>query len=266
MYPRIFTTPFFVLHTFGVLLAAAYVAAFWWLMRSARREGLNPERATGLATWVILGAIIGAKALMVLRSLPQYLENPSDIWSLSTIQSAGDFYGGFIGALIAAMVFFALNRDIPRWKIADLCGPAIALGQGIGRIGCFMAGDDYGSPTNLPWAVVFTYPDAAEIGGAPLGVPLHPVQIYESLACFGLFCFLAWLSRRKSFDGQIILSYSALYAIARFLLEYVRGDSDRGFVFGELLSTSQLIAAAILMIAIPLYLKRKHASASVAGR
>ena len=266
MFPRVFTTPYFVLHTFGVLLAAAYVAALWWLMRGARRDGINPERATGLATWVILGAIFGAKALMVLRSLPQYLKNPSDLWSLSTIQSAGDFYGGFIGALIAAMIFFALHRDVPRWKIADLCGPAIALGQCIGRIGCFMAGDDYGSQTNLPWAVTFSHPDAAEIGGAPLGVPLHPVQMYESLICLGVFFFLVWLSRRKRFDGQIILAYSVLYAVARFLLEYVRGDGDRGFVFGGLLSTSQLIAVAVMLISIPLFLKRKYSTSPASGR
>jgi len=257
MFPRVFTTDHFVLHTFGIFLAAAYLAALYWLMRGVRREGLNPERATALGMWVIIGAILGAKALMVLRSLPVYLENPSDLWSLGTIQSAGDFYGGFIGALIAAMIFFARHPDVPRWRMADLCGPAIALGQAIGRIGCFMAGDDYGSPTNLPWAVAFTHPDAAEIGGAPLGVPLHPVQIYESLICLGLFFFLVWLARQKKFDGQIILAYSIIYAIARFLLEYVRGDADRGFIFGGLLSTSQVIAMVVLLICVPLFVSRK---------
>jgi phosphatidylglycerol---prolipoprotein diacylglyceryl transferase len=257
MFPRVFTTPYFVLHTFGVFLAAAYLAALWWLMRGVRREGMNTERAAGLGMWVVIGAIVGAKALMVLRSLPQYLANPSDFWSLATIQSAGDFYGGFIGALMAAMIFFARNPEIPRWRMADLCGPAIALGQAVGRIGCFMAGDDYGSPTNLPWAVTFTHPDAAEIGGAPLGVPLHPVQIYESLLCFGLFFFLVWLTRRKRFDGQIILVYSGLYATLRVLLEFVRGDEDRGFVLGGLLSTSQAIAIAIVIICVPMLLLRR---------
>jgi phosphatidylglycerol:prolipoprotein diacylglycerol transferase len=258
MFPRVFTTPYFVLHTFGVFLAAAYLAALWWLMRGVRREGLNAERAAGLGMWVVIGAILGAKALMVLRSLPDYLANPPDLWSLATIQSAGDFYGGFIGALMAAAIFFIRNPGIPRWQIADLCGPAIALGQGIGRIGCFMAGDDYGSPTSLPWAVAFTHPDAAEIGGAPLGVPLHPVQLYESILCFGLFFFLVWLTRRKRFEGEIILAYSVLYAIVRFLLEFLRGDADRGFIFGGILSTSQAIAVVIVVICIPLFcMKRK---------
>jgi phosphatidylglycerol:prolipoprotein diacylglycerol transferase len=258
MFPRIFSTQYFVLHTFGVFLAAGYLAALWWLMRSARREGIPAERTAGLTMWIILGAILGAKALMVLRAFPEYLANPSDFWSLATIQSAGDFYGGFIGALLAAAVYFARHPDVPRWQVADLCGPAIALGQAIGRIGCFMAGDDYGTPTNLPWAVAFHHPDAAEIGGAPLGVPLHPVQIYESLACLVLFFFLVWLARRKKFVGEVILAYSILYAIARFLLEHVRGDADRGFV--ALLSTSQLIAVVVLVICVPLFLTKSKSA------
>jgi phosphatidylglycerol---prolipoprotein diacylglyceryl transferase len=257
MFPRVFTTDFFILHTFGVFLAAAYLVALWYFMRGVRREGINAEHAAGLTVWIILGAILGAKTLMVLRSLPQYLSHPSDFWSLATIQSAGDFYGGFIGALFAALIFFMRHPEMPRWRIADLCGPAIAVGQAIGRIGCFMAGDDYGSPTGLPWAVVFHHPDAAEIGGAPLGVSLHPVQIYESLACLGLFFFLGWLWRRRKFDGQIILAYLILYAIARYLLEYVRGDADRGFIFGNVFSTSQFIAIMILAICIPLFLVRR---------
>ncbi len=257
MYPRLLTTPYFTLHTFGVFLAAAYLSALWWLLRGGRREGENPDRLVSLGLWCIVGAIVGAKALMIVRSLPEYFGNPSEIWSLSTLQSAGDFYGGFIGALLAAAWYFLRHRDMYFWSTADLCAPAIALGQAIGRIGCFMAGDDYGKPTSLPWAVTFRDPDAAQIGGAPLGVPLHPVQIYESLVCLALFLFLVRLARKKKFDGQVILSYTLLYAAARFLLEYLRGDADRGFVFGGLLSTSQLIAVIFMFLSIGLYLMRR---------
>jgi phosphatidylglycerol:prolipoprotein diacylglycerol transferase len=256
MHPRLITTPYFVLHTFGVFLAAAYLAALWWLMGGARREGVDSERAAGLGLWAIIGAVLGAKALMVLRFLPDYLANPADLWSLATLQSAGDFYGGFFGALIASLLFFARHREIPRWRMADLCGPAIALGQAIGRIGCFMAGDDYGRPTGVPWAVVFRDPEATEIGGTPLGVSLHPVQLYESLACLGLFLFLVWLARHKRFDGEIILAYSILYAVTRFLLEYLRGDMDRGLVFGGLFSTSQFAAIVVVVVCMPLFVLR----------
>ena len=112
MYPRLLTTPYFTLHTFGAFLAIAYLSALWWLLRSGRREGGDPERLISLGLWCIVGAIIGAKALMILRSLPEYVANPSDLLSLSTLQSAGDFYGGFIGALIASAWFFSHHKEM----------------------------------------------------------------------------------------------------------------------------------------------------------
>ena len=260
MHPRLLTTPFFTVHTFGLLLASAYMAAFWWLTREGRREGLDVDDLTSLGFWAIAGAIIGAKALMIVRELPDYAAAPFEMFSLSVLASAGDFYGGFIGALIASAIFFRRHPRLPFWRAADLCGPAIALGQAIGRVGCFMAGDDYGRPTHLPWAVTFTDPDAARIGGAPLGVPLHPVQLYESMVCLVLFAGLVRIRRHKRFDGEVILAYTLLYAIARFVLEFFRGDADRGFVFGGLLSTSQFIAVILGPVAIALWLVRRRSA------
>jgi phosphatidylglycerol:prolipoprotein diacylglycerol transferase len=258
MYPRLLTTPFFTVHTFGLLLASAYLAALWWLIRGGRREGLDADALSSLGFWAIGGAISGAKALMILRDFREYAAAPSELFSLSVLASAGDFYGGFIGALIASAIFFRRHPELPVWRTADLCGPAIALGQAIGRVGCFMAGDDYGGPTGRPWAVTFTDPDAARIGGAPLGVPLHPVQLYESIVCLALFAVLVHLSRRKRFDGQVILAYTALYAVARFVLEFFRGDADRGFVFGGSLSTSQFIALILGPAAVVLWFVRRR--------
>jgi phosphatidylglycerol:prolipoprotein diacylglycerol transferase len=241
MHPRLLTTPFFTFHTFGLLLAAAYLTAYWWLTREGRREGLDVDALGSLGFWAIAGAVVGAKVLMIVRDLPVYVAAPSEIFSRSTLTSAGDFYGGFLGALVASAIFFW--RD-PR--------------QAIGRIGCFMAGDDYGRPTNLPWGVAFTDPDAASIGGAPLGVPLHPVQLYESLVCAILFVVLLQITRRKKFDGEVILAYTFLYGVARFVLEFFRGDADRGFVFGGPLSTSQFIAAILVPVAAVLWVVRRR--------
>jgi phosphatidylglycerol---prolipoprotein diacylglyceryl transferase len=252
VYPRLLTTSFITIHTFGVLLAAAYLAALGWLVRGAKREGLNADAMMSLGGWAIVGAIVGAKALMIMRSLPDYLATPSELWSLSLLTSAGDFYGGFIGGVVASIMFFWRHPRLPFWPSADLCAPAIALGQAIGRIGCLMAGDDYGRASSVPWAVVFTDPEAARIGGVPLHVPVHPVQLYESIVCLAIFVFLVRLGRRKRFDGQVILAYTMLYAMARFVLEYFRGDADRGFVFDGALSTSQLIG--IIMFALSLIL------------
>jgi phosphatidylglycerol:prolipoprotein diacylglycerol transferase len=257
MHPRLITTPYFTLYTFGVLLALAYMAALWWVMRGARRERMNTDRIITLCLWAIVGAILGAKAMLILRNLPEYMAHPRELLSLATIQSAGDFYGGFIGALLAIGLYFLKRHKLSFWPVADLCGPAIALGQAIGRIGCFMAGDDYGkAATHLAWAVTFTDPDAAGIGGAPVGMPLHPVQLYESGACFLIFLFLVWLSRKRKFTGEIILSYALLYAAARFGLEYFRGDVDRGFVFHGMFSISQFIAIIIAALSVVLMFVR----------
>ena len=258
MHPRLWVTPYFTLHTFGLLLAVAFLAAMWWVVRAARRDVLMPDQLMSLIVWAIVGGLLGAKLLLILRSLPEYLAQPSHFEWFSLLESAGDFYGGFLGALAACAFYFWRHPELPVWRSADLCAPAIALGQSIGRIGCFMAGDDYGRPANVRWAIAFTDPDAYRIGGAPIGVPLHPVQLYESLVCFALFLFLAWLSRRKKFEGEIILSYTLLYAVARFLLEYFRGDTDRGLVFGGALSTSQLIAVPLFLISLLLIIRRSQ--------
>jgi phosphatidylglycerol:prolipoprotein diacylglycerol transferase len=247
MHPILFRTPFFTIYTFGVLLAAAYLSALWWVVRSARRQGLDADEFMSLGTWAIVGALLGAKALLMVRAGADS----------SLLSSAGDFYGGFIGALIASAIFFRRHPRLPVWRAADICAPAIALGQAIGRLGCFMAGDDYGSRTNVPWGIVFTNPDAADIGGVPLGVKLHPVQLYESAVCLVLFAILVWLERRRHRDGDVIIAYTVLYAIARFVLEFFRGDADRGFVFGGALSTSQFIGLSMCIIAAAALVFRK---------
>jgi len=245
MHPRLLTTGHVVLHTFGVLMVAAFLAAIWWARRGARRQGIETGLVTGLSLWMIGGGLLGAKLFMVARKLLEQWPHPWQHLSPSLLGGVGDFYGGFLGGAAAAALYFRRHPALPAWRIADLFGPALALGQAVGRIGCLMAGDDYGRPTRLPWAVTFTDPEAAALGGAPLGVPLHPVQLYESLACLGLFFFLAWLARRRSFDGQVVLAYALGYAVSRFGLEYFRGDADRGFVFGGIFSTSQLVALLV---------------------
>jgi phosphatidylglycerol---prolipoprotein diacylglyceryl transferase len=257
MFPKLLSTPYFSLYTFGLFLAIAYLAALLWLLVEARRDGIDREKAAGLGLWAVIGAILGAKIFVMIRMFPEYAADPSRLWSITTIQSAGDYWGGFIGALIAAWIYFARYPELPRWRMADLCGPSIALGLAIGRVGNFMAGDSYGTRSDLPWAVVFRDPDAAIVSGVPLGVPLHPVQLYEAIACLALFFFLVRLAPRKRFDGQIILSYSLLYAVIRFLLEFVRGDADRGFIFYDLLSYPQFFALALFVICVPLYFKRR---------
>src|SRR5512143_814516 len=166
------------------------------------------------------------------------------------------FYGGFLLALFTGVWY--LNRfNMPLWKVADIIAPCIALGQAIGRLGCFSAGCRYGKPTDLPWGVTFTDPNSLAV----LGVPLHPTQIYESAGALTIFAFL-WLYRKKTtFEGQLFWLYVMLYSVLRFTIEFVRGDEVRGFVniASFTLSTSQAVAICAFLASVVMMNRLKRA-------
>ncbi|HLW79777.1 MAG TPA: prolipoprotein diacylglyceryl transferase [Terriglobia bacterium] len=245
MHPVLFHIGSFALPTYGVLLATALIAAVITVTRLGRREGLDTSRLLDFSTWIIVVALVGAKVLMILTDWDFYWRNPGQIFTWATLGAAGVFYGGFLAATLFAIWYIRLFK-LPLWKVFDVYAPAIALGQSIGRLGCFAAGCDYGRPTNSFLGVVFSN---ANLGGAPLGVHLHPTQVYESLATLTIFSILVWRYPHKSRDGEIFLLYLTLYAVARFFLEFLRGDEDRGFVFNHLFSTSQFIAILALVTA-----------------
>lgn len=253
MKPELFHIPLLgmSLHTYGVLLAAGFLLALWVGLREAKRAGIPRDPILDLWIVSLISGIVGAKLLLYLLDLDYYLENPGAI--LDGLRSAGVFYGGLIAA-IGACIFMVWKRGLPGWKIADAAAPAIALGQAVGRVGCFAAGCCYGKVTSLPWAVTFTDPKANEITGVPLAIPLHPSQLYMSLGNLILFAILLLLARRKSWDGQVFLWYILLYAVMRGLLEITRGD-PRGEVAG--VSTSQVIAAAAVVISLVLMARRR---------
>jgi phosphatidylglycerol:prolipoprotein diacylglycerol transferase len=149
--------------------------------------------------------------------------------------------------------------------VGDVLAPAIILGQAIGRWGCFAAGCCYGKPTSVPWAVTFTDPRANEVTGVPLNVPLHPSQLYLSLADFALFFILLAVAARKKFEGQVLLLYLILYAVLRGTLESFRGD-PRGELLG--LSTSQWLSILLGLVGVILYIWKstRGAAAGTAGR
>ena len=234
--------------TYGVLLATALIVALYTVVRLGRREGLDTGRLVDFSTWIIVTALLGAKVLMILTEWTFYSQNPGQIFSLATLEAGGVFYGGFIAATVFA-VWYVRNYKLPFWKVFDVYAPAIALGQSIGRLGCFSAGCDYGVPSNSFWAVTFSSEFSHQMTGVPLGVPLFPWQIVDSVTLLCLFGILIWRYKHKRRDGEIFLLYIVLYAVARFSLEFLRGDADRGFVFNHLLSTSQFIALLMLGLA-----------------
>lgn len=264
MHPILLKIGSFHLPTYGVLLALALVAAVVTVGKLGRREGLDPNRLLDFSTWLIVVGLVGAKVLMIVTDFSYYRQYPAEIVSWATIQAGGVFYGGFIAAVLFAAWYVKVHA-LPPLKVFDIYAPAIALGQSVGRLGCFSAGCDYGKPTHSFLAVVFTNPYAHEVTGVPLNQPIYPTQVLESLATFAIFGILLWAYRRKTRDGQIFLLYLTLYAVARFFLEFLRGDADRGFVLNGLLSTSQFIAILALIVAggLWLYLRRRPLLSSV---
>jgi phosphatidylglycerol:prolipoprotein diacylglycerol transferase len=266
MSPRLFTLPSFelfgrvigplTLHTYGVLLAIAFISGLWVASRQAKRSGLDGARVTDMAVYVLIAGLVGAKLLLVVVEWGFYARNPREL--LSILQSGGVFYGGLLGAIPVAW-WYARKHGLPAWRTADALAPAVVLGQAIGRLGCFSAGCCYGKPADVPWAVTFRDTYAARTVGTPIDTALHPTQIYESLATFAIFFLLLKLADRKRFDGQVTLAYVGLYAVVRFTIEFFRGDAVRGTVFGWL-STSQFIAALMLVgVALVLpYVARKN--------
>jgi phosphatidylglycerol:prolipoprotein diacylglycerol transferase len=260
MHPILFTVGSLRFPTYGALLVLAILGAICTVLRLGRREGLDSGQLLDFSTWLLLVALMGAKVLMVISDWGYYRQYPGEIFSRNTFLAGGVFYGGFIAAVLFAAWYIRLHH-LPFWKVVDVYAPAIALGQSVGRIGCFAAGCDYGKPATSAWSVVFRDPFSHEVSGVPLGIPLHPTQLYESLATFLIFALLLWRYSRKSRDGEIFVLYLALYAVARFFLEFLRGDEDRGFVFHHLLSTSQFVAILALAVALgmALTLRRKPA-------
>jgi phosphatidylglycerol:prolipoprotein diacylglycerol transferase len=257
MHPRLLTLPVpefnllglhfgptITLHTYGLLLAIAFIAGLWVASREAKRQGLDAGRVTDMAIWVLIAGLIGAKVLLVLVDFHYYQRSPRELWSI--FQSGGVFYGGLIGGALVAW-WYARRHGLAGWSTADALAPGVVLGQAIGRLGCFAAGCCWGKPTSLPWAVTFTDVYASRAVGTPMDTPLHPSQLYESGAAFLIFAFLLWLLPRKRFNGQVTLAYVALYSAVRFGLEFLRGDPERGSWFGGALSTSQVIAIVLLL-------------------
>ncbi len=251
MYPKILELGPITIHTYGLLLAAAFIAGIWITSRNARKEGISADSIWNMGLVVIFSALVGAKILLLLSDYQYYSQNLREIFSLSTLRSTGVYYGGLLLALGSA-IWYLIKKRLPAWIMADLAAPGIALGQAIGRIGCLSAGCCYGKPTHMPWGITFTSQYAYENVGVPLNIPLHPTQIYESVGAFCLFAFLMWRLSKKHIAGQILLEYLALYALLRFAIEFFR-DDDRGFVLYGLLSTSQFIAILTFLGSVAAY-------------
>jgi phosphatidylglycerol:prolipoprotein diacylglycerol transferase len=235
------------IHWYGVMMAIAFIAGIWTASRRGLREGINPEKILDIGPWLIVGTIIGARALHVATYWhEEFADKP--IWEIFAVWHGGlVFYGGLIGATLAGIIYAKL-KHIALWKLADVLAPSIALGYVFGRIGCLLNGCCYGRECSLPWAIHFppgheTYPNG-----------VHPTQIYDSLLNLVLYIGLAWLYRRKKFDGQVFATYLLCYAVTRSIVESFRGDYSPIHIHGALhLTPGQLVSIGIFAVGIGLW-------------
>jgi phosphatidylglycerol:prolipoprotein diacylglycerol transferase len=262
------------IHWYGVMIALAFLAGLWTATRRARRENISAEKIADVTLWLMVGAIAGARFVYVTTYWrEEFASQP--FREVFMIQHGGlVFYGGFIGAAIAGFIYIRWKK-MPLWKTVDVLAPSVALGSVFGRIGCLLNGCCYGRPTDLPWAIQFPNGSSAWsqqfqerlmfhgrlVGANNPSFPVHPTEIYDALLNFGLYLFLAWLFRRKKFDGQIFSTYLLCYAVTRSLVEYFRGDySNLHYHLG--LTPAQWISVPIFVagLALAVVLSRRTAT------
>lgn len=254
MYPEIFRIGDFVITSFGVMMVLAFVGAYLQLFWGLRRTGAGDEDdAFVIVSTAGIAGILGAKVYFAIL----YAD-----WQALFSRSGLVWYGGFLlGA--AAVIWVLYRRRLPLWRTADATAPALALGYGIGRIGCFLVGDDYGRPTDLPWGIEFprglppTRADALREFGVdvPAEIPdsqilaVHPTQLYETVLALAIWGVGLWLLKRGVRPGTTALVVVGLLACERFLVEIVRAKDDRllgPFTVAQLLSVLIVVALAFL--------------------
>lgn len=216
------------IHTYGFMMALGVALALWFLFVQAKKQGINAVLMADAAFYTILFSLVGAKLFLFIGHFSYYTSYPGELFSLA--RTGGVFQGGLAFGVIFALWYFRKKR-IPTWKAADIIGPALALGHGFGRIGCFAAGCCYGRECSFSWGVNFSNEYAHNLTGIPLGLPLHPVQLYESALNFLNFFVLFLILRRKKFDGQVFSLYIINYSVIRYFTEFFRGDHpDKAFL------------------------------------
>ena len=241
MYPLLLEIGGFRLHSYGLAVAAAVLLALWLAGREARRKRFGPAVIEELALPVVLAGFLGARLGYVVGCEPELLwRDPLGI--VAVWRGGLALHGGLVAGFGAA-IWFCRRRRLAAWRLADAAAPALALGQAVGRLGCFLSGDAYGTPADVPWAVTFTNPAAL----APLGVPLHPVQLYEAGLDLVLLAVLWGTRRHPAFEGRQFVLWAGGYALIRVVTETFRGDRVE---LGLGLSLLQAVSLAVLWAAV----------------
>jgi phosphatidylglycerol---prolipoprotein diacylglyceryl transferase len=228
MHPILFTIGSLPIHTYGVMIALGVLVCSYFLSKDAKLYNISQETAYDLVFWCMVGGFIGARIFYVFIKWPDFSNNPTEI--LMFWNGGLAWQGGFLGGALAG-VWFARRKKLSLRPILDLVAPYIALGQSIGRIGCFFNGCCYGR--HVYWGIYFP---------APLDDHLYPTQLFECIGLFIIFLILKRAQAKPHQDGFIFVLYLWLAAIERFIIEFYRGDT---IPFWLGLSLAQYVALGI---------------------
>ena len=251
------------IYSFGLMLVLAFYACYFFLNYDLKSLGYEEKLSSDIIFWAAVGGIFGAKIYYLLENIDRVI-NSYDPMSMIFSGAGLVFLGGLMGSVIFVSV--VLRKNKVHWlTFANIIGPLIFLGYSIGRLGCFLVGDDYGLPSSLPWAISFPngipptttntfsnlYPWVDISGYAPGVISVHPTQLYEAIICFMLF-FIMWKYRKSpSIKDKLFFLYLLLAGIERFFIEFIR--TNQKYVF-ELFSGAQVIS--IIMVVFGLYLMK----------
>ncbi len=246
MFPVLLTWPFSV-NTYGVLLVIGILVSWFFLLRLAKHENINPVQIEYLLIWIIASGLLGARLLYIIVEWEMFLESPKD----TLFSSAGlVFYGAFIaGTSVGIWRIKKMGLDL--WKTLDVFAVTIPLMYIFGRIGCFANGCCYGRESHS-WLGMMFHPDS--LAGAA-GVPVIPIQLFSAGMSLLLFLVLWRIYKNKKYDGEIVTGFFLLYGVTRFVIEIFRGD-PRGSIGA--LSTSQVISIVLIICGIVLFARLKN--------
>lgn len=252
MFPELLTIGDFQITSFGAMVAASFLVAFWISGMEFERKGLSRQLHEHGFLACLVGGILGAKLLFLIENIPL-----SDLISYPVhyllLRGGLTFYGGFFLALFA---FFAVTKKHKEsfWKVLDATAPALSIAYATGRVGCLLVGDDYGIASTLPWAMPFPK------GSPPTLEAVHPTQLYETIIMSLVFLAL-WKIRKKDRPvGWLASIYLGLAGLERFFIEFIRNTTESP-ISG--LSIAQIMALALILVGALKYISlRKHNEAS----
>lgn len=257
MRPFLFSIGSTQIPSFFFFLMVATLAATFYMYWIAKKEGYRPEVVLDMGMIGMVAGVIGSRIFHILVEAPAYYwEKPMRVFEFWR----GGFvsYGGFIGIVLSLWIYFRVRR-LPITEYFDLLAVGAPLIKFFVRVACLLTGCCYGKPTDLPWAIVFTDPKSTAYYFYP-NAHLHPTQIYSMIHAILLFGLVNWVYRHRKFPGQTACVLVMGWTIPRAIIEFFRGDIDRGVYFSGLISTAQITGVTIFVMAVIVYayLKKRH--------